>query len=370
MLKLPDKSSFQYKEGTIGGDLCWLITPNAFNVDWSDDNLIYRSLIIRQSDNFVVSCGFKKFFNLNEKPYIDPFPEGKFKSFEKKDGSLLIVSKYKGILVNRTRGTFDATNLDNGHEIEFLLSKYPTIEKHFNNADTYDYSLLFEWQTPSNIIVIDEVAEPTLTFLGMIHHGNNDDEFCGKYENDQKLLNELAEVLNIPRPIEYHYNSIKECVEDVTLWHDKEGVVISSMDGQSLRKIKADHYCKLHSLLSGYSTPEKILDIFLDVDMIHSTFDDFFGYIENTLDYEIANRNVDNIRNIVNAYQKYLEIKNKINITIQTNWSGLSRKEQADEILRRWSSWKSTVAFCLLSNDKPVQKKTIKIAILELLESQ
>jgi hypothetical protein len=169
-MKLPDPEQFNFKECQVAGEDCWLITPKEMGCKWTDDIARFRSVIITQKDHVTVSQGFGKFTNYGERPEFEPWDDSwEFEARHKLDGSLLIVSKFKGELVVRTRGTVDARSLPNGHEIDFLIKKYP---KAFDNAfiNSEKNTLLFEWTTPSNIIVLREHDEPTLTLLGIVQY--------------------------------------------------------------------------------------------------------------------------------------------------------------------------------------------------------
>ena len=128
-MKLPNKEEFNFKDCVIAGDECWLITPKDMSVKWNDENTRFRSCVVRKSDNFVISQGFRKFTNFGEQPAFEPWKDcWKFEARHKLDGSLLIVSRYKGQWIIRTRGTVDARQLPNGHEIDLLIEKYKNLE--------------------------------------------------------------------------------------------------------------------------------------------------------------------------------------------------------------------------------------------------
>jgi hypothetical protein len=86
-MKLPDKEEFNYKDCVIAGDECWLITPKEIGVKWTEDTMKFRSMIVRVSDNFIISRSFSKFFNYTEQPDLDKFPlDEPFVAYEKLDG--------------------------------------------------------------------------------------------------------------------------------------------------------------------------------------------------------------------------------------------------------------------------------------------
>jgi hypothetical protein len=198
-MKLPTTEEFTFKDCVIAGDDCWLITPNHVGCKWSDENARFRSCIVRKSDNFVVSQGFLKFTNFSEQPDFQPWDKSwKIDARIKLDGSLLIVSKYKGEIICRTRGTVDARQMANGHEIDLLIKKYPYV---FNETLLELCSFLYEWTTPSNIIVLREHDEPTLTLIGAVFNNN-----CQLFSQD--MLDTLALRQGVNRPQKYEYNSI------------------------------------------------------------------------------------------------------------------------------------------------------------------
>jgi hypothetical protein len=149
------------------------------------------------------------------------------------DGSLLIVSCYKGKWIIRTRGTVNARLLPNGYEIDLLVEKY---KQFFKNNDAFDsmsgleQSWLFEWTTPSNIIVLRESDEYKLTLVGIV----SNEEGC---YYSQKYLDICASQYQFDRPDRYQYDSVEECIMDVSAWKGKEGVVLYSPNGQILKKI-------------------------------------------------------------------------------------------------------------------------------------
>ena len=315
-MKLPDPEQFNFKDCVIAGDDCWLITPSDMSTKWTDDNARFRSCIVRKSDNYVVSQGFGKFTNFGERPDFQPWDNSwEIEARHKLDGSLLIVSKYKGELIIRTRGTIDARQLPNGYEINTLKQKYSTFfnKLEWESDDTLDYTYLLEWTTPTNIIVLREHAEPTLTLVGVVFHGNEYGDSI--FYADQDAVDILSRMFNFNRPQKYEYNSIEECIMDVAAWTGKEGVVLYSPDGQTLKKIKADEYCELHKLATGIKGINQVLDVFMASPKFTKS-EDFYKYIETTLDYEIAEKCKEYIEKICDAYRHVVQWIEKIESVI------------------------------------------------------
>jgi T4 RnlA family RNA ligase len=359
-MNLPDTEMFSFKEGIIGGDECILINPNDIKCKWSEDTLKYRSIIIRKTDGKIISRGYDKFFNFTEQPDLNKFPDGAFNVVEKKDGSLIIWGIHNNELIHRTRGTFNAENMANGHEIQFLKGKYPKLIEAI--GDYSDCSILTEWQTKTNVIVINEVTEPTLTLVGIIHNETG-------HLWHQGVLDELAVEWGIDRPTKYHYASISECLADVDLWEDKEGVVLYSECGQYLRKIKSCWYCELHKLATGIKGINQVLDVF----MASPKFMDekeFYNYISTTLDFEIAEKCKDFIKEVCEAYTYFINtemfIRSQVDVFIRPLET---RKEQALALQQQFSGWKLAYAFQYLSyknsDDKQILKAMRQILTLD-----
>lgn len=340
-MQLPDPTQFVFRDCIVAGDECILITPNDMGTTWNDDNARFRSCIVRKSDNFVVSQGFAKFCNFAEKPDFQPWNhDWTIEARHKLDGSLLIVSKYKGQLICRTRGTVDARQLDNGHEIDLLIAKYP---KAFDNnwLDAEGYSLLFEWTTPNNVIVLREHAEPTLTLLGIVHHWS-----CGYFA--QKDVDAFAQEIGVNRPVRYHYNSIMEVIEDVDAWKGAEGVVLYSPDGQTLKKIKAAEYLVAHRAKSSLSSRNNLIDYFFEN-----------GCDLSNIDWEILVLVEDSLREVGLEYQelssKIKKVEDKLS-TIEFD----SRKEFALHLIKFYPQYQAYFFANNASAKQKVLKKMLK----------
>ncbi len=358
-MTLPDADMFTFKEGIVGGDECILIHPDNIKCKWTEDTLKFRSMIVRKSDNHIISRSFPKFFNYSEQPDIGKFPDGPFEVIAKMDGSLIIWGIHNNELVHRTRGTFTAETMDNGHEIKFLADKYPKLI-----AGIYinpEYSILTEWETKTNIIVINRVNSPTLTLVGVIHNQTG-------ILMSQKELDEKAIAWGVERPPRYYYESMLELISDVDLWVGREGVVIYSECGQYLRKIKSCWYCSLHSMATGIKGVKQVLDVFMASPRFTKS-EDFYKYIETTLDFEIAEKCKEFIKEICLNYRFYLTNIEVIQLIVNDIIRPLgSRKEQALEIQRRFKGIDMQHAFIYLDN-REVEDKLLRKALEEISDT-
>jgi len=357
-MKLPDREQFRYLDCVIGGDECWLINPKELGCKWNEDNLMFRSIILRKSDYKVINCSFLKFHNWGERPELNPFPKEGFTARAKHDGSTLILGVHNGEIIERTRGSVSASALATGHELEFLRNKYPKLWEAIHLYP--NHSILCEWETPNYTIVLRRVTEPTLTLIGMIDHATL------QYV-PQNLLDTYAQDWNVERPKQYYFDNVEQCIADVELWENAEGVVLYSKDGQHLRKIKASLYCQLHKILSGVKSIGNVLDIFLESPKFEQE-QQFYNFLETTFDYEVAEYCKDYVAQICAAYCAVLDKTKKVEHVIQ-GLRGLTRKEQALDIQGHYNDWRHAYCFSLLDG-KTMDNKTLRKAIEKELANQ
>jgi hypothetical protein len=345
-ISLPDQEQFKFKDCVIAGDECVLITPKEIGIKWNEQNKYFRSSIWRKSDNKLISAGFRKFTNYGEQSDFESFPQNTLlRAVEKKDGSLLIVSNHKDELIIRTRGTVDASQLTNGHEIELLKKKYP---KAFNNEwlEAGWYSLLFEWTTPTNRIVLQESEEPCLWLIGMIDHFN--------YSYiDQFNLDQYAKEMGVLRPKTHRFlmsetlDNIKTKIEPL---QDIEGVVVYDGSGQILKKVKTLRYLYLHHIFTGIKTYDNFLNLWASFE--HKEIDEFEKELGNRYDWELVTSFKPFLDRLREEYQKLnlllTEMENFVN---SFNFQQLSRKQQATMIMEKYGT-KSSIAFSILDNKK------------------
>lgn len=337
-----DDENFFLKAGYIADEECFLIQPNHIGCKWSKNTLHFRSSIWN-SNGELVSASFKKFFNWNEQPDLTYTPfsttaNGGIKVLEKKDGSTLIVSKYKGELIMRTRGTFDASQMEkNGHEIAELLVLYPQLR-----AVPENESWLFEWISPLNKIVINYGLDfPEIYLLNVIRH--EDYLMYTQHEVD-----ELAFSQGFLRPKYFHYDSIKEMLNDVVTWEDKEGVCVYCNKDQDIRKLKSEWYLTLHKMKSELASFEKVVDFYFANGC--QSYNDTYAIIAKTLDFEIAEQAQGDLSRICDGMKEVWKIVASMKDIVDNKISTLpSRKLQAQEILQKWGETnRASFAFCML----------------------
>jgi hypothetical protein len=343
-IKLPNLNQFNFKDCIIGGDECVLVTPKTMGVEWTDENKYFRSSIWRKSDMKPVSLGFRKFMNYGEKPDFEPLTENSVKAVTKIDGSCLIVSKHNGELIVRTRGTVDAAKLQNGHEIELLKKKYPVA---FDNdfLDNGLHTLLFEWTTPTNRIVLQETEEPTLWLIGIVFH--IDYSYV-----DQHHLDQYAKEFGVERPQTYSVSvnvDIETLKKQIEPLKDIEGVVIYDyVHNQTLKKIKTLRYLELHRVFTGVKSVDHLFDLFVEYGQPKR--EKFEEQLATNYDWEL----VTTLKPLMDElYLKCKRIADRITWIIlyfnNPDFAELDRKGKAQKILELFPDC-SGIAFAVLDN--------------------
>lgn len=216
-----DRTQFMVHEHSLNGEIVHLIQPQHIGTKWTQDNKHMRSVVVNY-DGEVISAGFPKFTNWGENPDNFPVPNSlrNCTVMEKLDGSLLIVSKYNGQYILRTRGTVDASTMANGHELELFKEKFLKSLTH-DTPDTWNVSILFEWVSPINKIVLNYGDEPDWYVVGIVHHSD-----YSLYS--QEDLDMWAKNKGFKRPATYTFTDVNDLLQNVDQWKGKEGVCVYS----------------------------------------------------------------------------------------------------------------------------------------------
>jgi hypothetical protein len=309
-------------------------------------------------DGEPVSLAYRKFVNYGESTAFEPFAiNEKGIAFPRKiDGSLLCVSSWRGELIVRTRGTVDARRMENGAEIDYLTQKYP---KAFDNTWLDNgFSCIYEWTTPSNIIVLAESKEPELWLTGIINHADY------SYVK-QDILDTVAKELGVNRPETFKFDSFPEMVTAVEAFKGKEGVVAYSADGQTLKKIKSVSYLAMHRMKDSLGSDENVVDYFLANDC--NSAGSLMASVTKDSDYEVAKVVELVAPKVACAYQESVKWLDEAMVFVDTNIRTLlSRKDQAQAILA-FNKGRAGFLFMMLDGkiSKPYSKDVIKKVMME-----
>ena len=323
------------------GEESYLITPQA-DAKWNKNNLHLRSIIVDKEGN-VNSCGFFKFLNYLEKPDCYPNPE-KYYDWcieEKKDGSLLIVDFHNGVFNMRTRGTSSYKAQNNNKEFELLPSMYPKVVEYLSKNN--HLSLLFEMETPSNVIVIRQ-KEVKFTFLNAV------DKRTLKMVDPEKLLELWRDIGCPPSPEKYYFNETRDLhsiYSLIKIWKGREGIVLTYNNGQNKLKFKSDWYVFISRIKSQLNSTNNLIEYYIQSEMPNK--EDFLKKIEIDYDYEIVIQLKDEISKICHTGEEVKKIVNNMKEFVQSIRGFENRKDQAQHILTTYRNTnKSSFVFSLL----------------------
>jgi hypothetical protein len=346
-----DLTQFMAHDHFVAGEVVTLVQPQHIGTKWDQTNKHLRSSVWNYEGE-LISAGFPKFTNFGENPEHFPVPQSlkNCTVVEKLDGSLLIVSKYKGQLILRTRGTVDAHTMDNGHELEIFKEKFLNSINHAT-PDTWNVSILFEWVSPQNKIVINYGAEPDWYVVGIVRH----DDYS---LFEQSELDMWAKNKNFKRPATYTFSDVNDLLENVEQWKGKEGVVIYSQDGQTLHKVKAFEYLKCHAF-KGNATFENTIEMFFEFDM--PSYQEFETKLIEKFDYECYKMVRGHISTICDGFKEVLNVVDGMNRFVNKIKSLPTRKEQAVAVFSSYGkeSNRSSYIFTILDG-KSLTKEQLK----------
>jgi hypothetical protein len=355
-----DRESFMVHEHILNGELVYLVQPKHIGAKWKNDNLHFRSSVWNYNGE-LISASFPKFFNWSEQPDLSPVPNSLKNAtvVEKLDGSTLIVSKYNGQYILRTRGTVDASKLANGFELE--LFKSTILNKLQDNNDTWNYSIIWEWLSPINKIVLSYGDEPMWKLIGFIDH--TDYSLA-----TQDMLNLMAKKYDLLRPEIYTFTDISDMLQIVDKWQDKEGVCLYSKNDQVIHKIKASKYLLLHHLKSELSNIEKVLDVWLEQGM--TDYQTFYNYIFTAFDYELAEQVKGMISRICDAKKEVDLIVSGMTDFVNNRLKNLpTRKLQAEQVISAYGNTNRAAFVFKILDNRPLGKEEYKKLLFQVLKN-
>jgi len=340
-----DRENFMVHEHFLNGEIVYLIQPVHIGVKWQKETLIFRSSVWNVNGE-LISGGFKKFFNWSEQPDISPLPSSLKNTtiVEKIDGSLLIVSKYKSNYIFRTRGTVDASKLDNGSELELfketILTEFTHLLGTQKQHDMWDFSILFEWVSPNQRIILNYGDSPEWYLVGMVFH----DDYRLQ---TQRELDGLASACHLKRPPVYTFPSIADLMSGVETWKGKEGVVVYSNNDQTLHKIKAFEYLSKHRFKSE-ATLENTLELYFS--MGKPSYVEFEKKLIEAFDYECFEMVRGFISIICDANKEVEKIIKGMGVFVRDVLLPLpTRRDQAQKVLESYSiTNRASMVFVLL----------------------
>lgn len=275
---------------------------------WEDENSIYRecrSLVIDLEKEEIVTCPFRKFFNLNEvkENNIDTIKKDieKAKIFEitnKLDGSMQCARWYNNnIFMNGSMALDKNASFRLEEGISMLNDNYKRMIK-----ENQDYTFIFEYISLKDVhVVLYNKSQEGLYLIG-IRNCYTGEELS--YAN----IKRFSKKYNVPMT-NIESISFGEMLSQMKTYKssDKEGWVLN-IDGHKV-KVKCDDYVQLHRILDKYASVNVIIKNIAD-----DKFDDMMSKIpDNYKDriLSIANKIIEYRDNTLNRIDKYYKLAPK-----------------------------------------------------------
>ena len=233
-----------------------------------------RTVVIDIKDLKIVSCGFRKFFNINELPetaedvIIDRINKAKrVEVSDKLDGSMMIASCYKDRIIMCSAHALNPTTSwrlqdaikmllsDDNFRLREAIRQYPS------------YSFIFECISMKDQHIVKYTKEQEGLYLIGVRNKKTGSQLS------YKAINNIAQAFNI-KTTKVFNKTFDEVKEDTKIYKsdEKEGYVLNI--DEYFVKIKTDDFIMMHKTISGLVSPNTIIKNIAD-----NTFDDFFSRV-------------------------------------------------------------------------------------------
>lgn len=361
-----DVESFQLHEHIIPellNEAVILIQPVHIGIKWNQANKHFRSSVWSKKDGTLISAGLPKFCNWGENPDNFPIPlslDG-CNVAEKMDGSALIVSKYNGHYILRTRGTVDASKLENGYEVEvFKKNILPKLCVE-GEDQSWPISYVFEWITASpkqRVVINYNNSEPEFVLVGVVSHAD--------YSLwSQDLLNAYAKNFKLKRPEMFSFSDVSSLLYAVETWKGKEGVCVYSNNDQTIHKVKSVEYLSKHRF-KEHATLENTIDLFFSLGVCSYT--EFEKKLTEVFDYECFEMVRGHASNICDAWKQVQVIVDGMKRFVTQIYTLPNRKEQALMIKSSYGTTnRASFVFSLLDG-KNLDSEQLKKLMYQVLK--
>lgn len=233
---------------------------------WDEYTLISRG-IVTLPDGTLISRPFGKFFNLGE-PEAEPIPWNEpYEITEKLDGSLIVVSFYKGDVIINSRGSFASEHAVFASDwLHTNVLSWIETSKNSSLLSSIQYTYCFEAIFPEDSYtkVINYKDKRNLTLLAIINN-NTGEEIS---HNNMKFYIPYTEItpMYTPDNISEFINKCKS--RDIS---EGEGIVIKFTRSNKRIKIKSDEYIRLHRVLNNFNQ-KTVLDGLINGDDLETIF--------------------------------------------------------------------------------------------------
>ena len=230
LIEARDKRIVSEKEGPRGLRLYGYTNQCVYDRLWDRFSLLARGLILDVEQGRVVATPFPKFFNVGEMGL--EVPDRPFETFEKVDGSLIILFWHEGDWRTATKGSFDS---------EQALWAHAQLARCDATRLVKGTTYLLEAVYAENKLVV-RYDEEELVLLAAYDEAGHEAAYDQLLETGGQMGWRVAG--------RHSYGAVSELLAKANgLPATEEGYVLRFEDGYRL-KIKGAEYCRIHALIS------------------------------------------------------------------------------------------------------------------------
>lgn len=217
---------------------------------------------------------YKKFFNLGENVPKEDYIKNNnpLYSFEKLDGSLILVGKIEGRLVAKSKTSI---NSDHAKRAQELIDVNVKLSEYLCDEINDGFTPVMELVGPGEFRIVLSYKQDELVWLGSVEHINYN---VLPVEINPEVFQEMAGI-RCAIIYEFSWDELINIQENSK--PDIEGFVVKTESG--FVKCKVQSYCNLHRLKDNVNNLKNLIQLILSDDL-----DDLMGQFQDdkdTLDY-------------------------------------------------------------------------------------
>jgi len=336
------------------------------NYQWKDWNHRWLRSLHVDAQGRILSLGFPKFMNLNEGPgryHVDEktilnAAKSNLWATLKIDGTLLVRFVQSGKVKWRTRGSF-GIGLDNKYELNSIFEAHSIL-----NDPTYrpDDSVLFEWVSPENQIVI-KYEKPNIFLIGGIRYDRNSVwNEANPQLYDAQELKMVAKDTGIELVKSFFLkskSSVEKMIARIRNFKQIEGFVLRFKDHQEMVKVKSEHYFILHALKSNLTT-NKLVELWLS--WKKPKFNEFKQKFGNTYDFECWEYALPVVSSMYDGISKVNAIVEHVQKFVEER-KNADRKVFALEAQSRFNQIRLTLCFLFYDSEEIPDRLILKLVL-------
>ncbi len=276
-----ENEAFYFAEQAYGED--YIVRSYTYRLaSWSDFQLPFAKdcrgtafILDKRTGEWNLFCrAYRKFFNLHE---LGPgITKAQFMqdnkaifSFEKLDGSLILVSQIDGNLVAKSKTSINSEHAKKANE---LIANNMKLQNFIRTSLDEGYTPVFELCGPGEFKIVLNYTETELVFLGYV------DKITAEVSNFTGYGFDFKETTGV-RPAEIYDFSWGELLKIQEESDAKiEGFVVK-LDNGDFVKCKTAAYCQLHHLKDNINNNSNLIPL-----IVNDNLDDIIGAFQDDAD--------------------------------------------------------------------------------------